>query len=301
MLATWINPAGISGALYPLNILQEYEFSLIENKSVWSVYNDGIDFLPAIYFKVAFGMLFMSWLYLAIKKRSNFSLANFLLALVFSAMAWLAIRNFAIFGYFALPLAAVNFRGLTIIGENVNSIKSNLIVSAVLILVSVILILISPVYFLSSDRGPRGIGLEKGTGAAAAFFLGENLHGPIFNNYDVGSYLIYYLYPRHRVFVDNRPEAYPASFVRDIYIPIQVDEYKWENIRNAYDFNVVFFNHHDLSVWGQEFIIRRVLDPMWAPVYFDKDVLILLNRYGPNQSTIRKYELPKERVLEKSE
>jgi hypothetical protein len=43
-----------------------------------------------------------------------------------------------------------------------------------------------------------------------------------------------------------------------------------------------------------------VLDPMWAPVYLDKDIIILAKRDGPNQPVIAKYELPKERVLMQS-
>ena len=45
-------------------------------------------------------------------------------------------------------------------------------------------------------------------------------------------------------------------------------------------------------------MIRRLLDSAWAPVYFDKNVLTLVRRNGPNQSAIAKYELPKERILE---
>jgi hypothetical protein len=298
-LATCLNPAGLAGAMYPFNILKEYELPVIENASVWSVKNKDLPFVPVIYFEILFGLLCVSWLYVTVKRGSNFSVANLLITLFFSAIGWWAIRNFAIFAYFALPLAAVNFRGLKINESNVYSLKSKLRVSAILLLLSLAMILIRPTYFLSSGRGPRGIGLEKGTDAAADFFLKENLQGPILNNYDVGSYLIYYLYPRHRVFVDNRPEAYPAAFFRDIYIPLQADEDRWEKIRRVYGFNVILFNHR--ALWGEQFIVRRVLDPMWAPVYLDKDIIILLKRYGPNQSTITKYELPKEKVLEKAE
>jgi hypothetical protein len=58
------------------------------------------------------------------------------------------------------------------------------------------------------------------------------------------------------------------------------------------------FNHHDRSRESQEFIVRRVLDPAWAPVYFDKDIIILVRRYGPNQSTVDRYEIAKDRILE---
>ena len=103
-----------------------------------------------------------------------------------------------------------------------------------------------------------------------------------------------------RVFVDNRPEAYPAAFFTDVYFPMQSDEAKWAAISRDYGFNAIVFNYRERSVRGEQFIVRRVLDPMWAPVYLDKDIIILAKRDGPNQPVIAKYELPKERVLMQS-
>ncbi|HEU4341290.1 MAG TPA: hypothetical protein VFU31_06945 [Candidatus Binatia bacterium] len=297
LLATCVNPAGISGAIYPFLILKEYEFPVIENYSIRAVLNAGFRFLPLPYFEIVFGLLCLSWLYAIVKNRSNLSLGNFVLSLIFSAMAWWAIRNLAFFAYFALPLAAVNLKGL--VGKE-DSPGTLLRVSVALVAIAFGLVAISPIYFVSSHRGRVGIGLEPANHAAAEFLLKQNIRGPIFNNYDVGGYLIYHLYPRHRVFVDNRPEAYPASFFSDVYFPLQIDEEKWQELSHTYGFNMICFNHRDRSVWAERFIVRRVLDPAWAPVFMDKDIIVLLKRYGPNQSVIETYELPKERVLERS-
>jgi hypothetical protein len=58
--------------------------------------------------------------------------------------------------------------------------------------------------------------------------IAKNLKGPIFNNFDIGSYLIFRLYNKslpagRQVFVDGRPEAYPASFFQITYILMQQD------------------------------------------------------------------------------
>lgn len=299
--ASCLNPAGLSGAIYPFLILKEYEFPVIENYSVQSVLKEGFEFLPLIYFTIAFGLLCVSWLYALVKNRSTVSLGNFLLSVILSVLAWWAIRNFALFAYFALPLAAVNLKNLQRNDDRVTSLGSMLKISGMLIVISLVLVLIKPISFLSSGRGRVGIGLEEANYAAADFFSKENLQGPIFNNYDVAGYLIYHLYPSHRVFVDNRPEAYPGSFFRDVYFPLQLNEEKWKNVNSVYGFNTIFFNHRDRSVWGEQFIVRRVLDPAWAPVFLDKHVIILLRRYGPNQSVIARYEIPKEKVLVKSQ
>jgi hypothetical protein len=181
--------------------------------------------------------------------------------------------------------------------DEVSSPRSMLKISAVLVAIAAVLIWINPVYLLSSGRGPRGVGLEAANNAAAEFFVKEKLQGPIYNNYDVGAYLIYFLYPDQRVFIDNRPEAYATAFFTDVYLPLHLNEQKWQSVSSSYGFNVLFFNHRDRSSWGEQFMIRRLLDPAWAPVYFDKSVLVLLRRNGPNQETIARFESPKEKIL----
>ena len=300
VIATGLNPAGVSGAIYPFLILNEYGVPVIENYSVGAVLQAGYNFLPLIYFVIIFGLLSLSWVYAVMKDRSSLSLGNFLLSTFFFAMAWAAIRNFAFFAYFALPLAAVNLKNLFGGQGKTSSLPSILKVSAALAGIAFLLIIIKPAYFISSNRGRVGIGLEEANGAAAEFLIKERIQGPIFNNFDVAGYLVYYLYPEHRVFVDNRPEAYPTTFFNDVYFPMQSDEAKWAAISSQYGFNVIVFNYRERSVQGEQFVIRRVLDPMWAPVYLDKDVIILAKRDGPNQPVIAKYELPKEKVLVQS-
>jgi hypothetical protein len=300
ILAACLNPAGISGVIYPFFILNEYGVPVIENYSVGAILRAGYNFLPLIYFVIIFSLISLSWVYAVIKNRSSLSLGNFLLSAFFFAMAWSAIRNFAFFAYFALPLAAVNLKNLLGEEDQTSLSPSILKVSAALIGIVFVLIMINPAYFVSSNRGRVGIGLEEANGAAAEFLQKEKVQGPIFNNFDVAGYLVYYLFPGQRVFVDNRPEAYPARFFTDIYFPMQSDEAKWADTSHDYGFNVIVFNYRERSARSEQFIVRRVLDPMWAPVYLDKNIIILAKRDGPNQPVIAKYELPKERVLMQS-
>ena len=297
VIATALNPAGIRGAIYPFFILNEYGVPVIENYSVGAILRAGYNLFPLTYFAIVFGVVSFSWIYAVIKNRSALSLGNFLLSAFFFAIAWSAIRNFAFFAYFALPLAAVNFKNVLGEKDKTSSFSSILKVSASLAGIAFLLVIIKPAYFVSSNRGRVGIGLEEANGAAGEFFLKEKIQGPIFNNFDVAGYLVYHLYPDHRVFVDNRPEAYPAAFFTDVYFPVQSDEAKWEAVSQHYGFNVIFFNYRERSMRGEQFIIRRVLDPLWAPVYLDKDIIILAKRDGPNRPVIARYELPKERVL----
>ena len=161
--AACLNPAGISGAIYPFFILNEYGVPVIENYSVGGILRAGYNFLPLIYFLIILGLVSLSWVYAVIKNRSSLSLGNFLLSAFFFTMAWSAIRNFAFFAYFALPLAAVNLKNF--LGEETKTVSSPSIlkVSAALIGVAFVLIMIKPAYFVSSNRGVLGLVWKKRT------------------------------------------------------------------------------------------------------------------------------------------
>ncbi len=298
--ASCINPAGLRGALYPLFIFQGYGFPVIENYSVPAILQAGFEFLPLTFFLIIIGLLFLSWLYVIVKDRSRFSVSNLVLSLLFAALAWWTIRNFVIFAFFALPLTAANFSTMAR-AQSWRWLNSPLGTLATVSGVAVLLLLINPAFFFAGGRGTFGIGLKEGNLAALKFFRSEHLKGPIFNTFDVGSYLTYGLYPRERVYVDNRPEAYPATFFSEEYFPLLVNEEKWRSHLFTNKFNIIVVNPSGHSAAAENFVIRRMLDPDWAPVFFDKEVLILARRFGANQPIIAKYELPREAVLQKAE
>lgn len=298
LLASCLNPAGVSGALYPLFIMQGYEFPVLENYSVPMVLRAGFNFLPLNYFLILAACLGLSWVYVFARDRSNVFYGNLLLSFIVIALAWWSIRNFGLFAYFALPLTAANLRNLA--NPRTISLWTRGRTSLILAGVSGFLFSISPIYFLGGGRGAFGIGLKEGNQAAAEFFRAEDLQGPVFNNFDVAGYLIYYFYPKERVFVDNRPEAYPAAFFRNEYFPLLQSETHWMRRSPEFGFNVVVLNHRDRSAATEQFIVRRVLDSAWAPVFFDRDLIILVKRYGSNQATIEKHELSKEQILARS-
>ena len=298
--ASCINPAGLRGAVYPLFIFQGYGFPIIENYSVPAILQAGFEFLPLTFFLIIIALLLLSWLYVIVKDRSRFPVGNFVLSVFFAALAWWTIRNFVIFAFFALPLTAANFSALAR-ARSWRWLNSSLGTMAAVSGVAVILLLINPPFFFAGGRGAFGIGLKESNLAALEFFRREHLQGPIFNTFDVGSYLTYGLYPGERVYVDNRPEAYPATFFSEDYFPLLVNEEKWRSHLVTNKFNVIVVNPSGHSAAAENFVIRRMLDPDWAAVFFDKEVLILARRFGANQTVIGKYELPREAVLQRAE
>jgi len=292
-LTALINPFGLKGLIYPFTIFRDYGYRIIENQSVWFLENLGIIKNPNLgLFKIVFAILVLSFVFLLIKNRQKFSIIYFCLTIVFSAMAWLAIRNFTLFGFFALLIIAYNIKN----GMRKKYKFNSLNIKFGLIFLCLAIFLIT--FFTHYQKLPLankefGFGLVKDNNQSAEFFREQNLKGPILNNYDIGSYLIYYLYPKEKVFTDNRPEAYSVSFFEQEYIPLQQDNNVWLEQDKLYNFNTIFFAYHDATPWAQKFLIERITDGLWAPVFADDYAIIFLKRNDLNQSIIKKYEMPR--------
>ena len=283
-LISFLNPFNISGLMYPFNIFKEYGYKIVENQSIFFLHRLDFNNPNILLFKISFILLFLSFLLVFLLNRKKFSIVLFIFSLVFGFMACFAIRNFTLFGLFAFLSICINLKLI------LDKIKFKENVKEVLIIISLLSIVLFGV-FNNFDYFKReiGIGLLGGNNNAAEFFKENDLKGPIFNNYDIGGYLIYHLYPE-KVFVDNRPEAYPVSFFTEEYIPMQEND----NVFINYDFNAIFFYYHDFTPWAQEFLIRKVDDSNWAPVFADSYSIIFLKRNELNKELIHKFELPKE-------
>ncbi len=294
ILACLINPFGIRGITCPFTIWRNYGYRLVENQSLVFLEKLNIINNPNfLVFKIVFSLLVLSFILVLLKNRRSFPLINLFLAIGFSAMAWLALRNFTIFGFFALPIIATNLKT-----SFPNKIKFNYSPNLFAFL-SLVIFIFSAAFFGNAQyyslyKNNLGLGARAGNSAAAQFFQEEKIAGPIFNNYDLGGYLIYYLYPEEPVFVDNRPEAYPASFFKETYIPLQDDESFWQEQKEEYNFNALFFYYHDATPWGQKFLIARVNDSEWVPVFVDQNNIIFVKNNEQNQNIIQKYQIPRE-------
>lgn len=128
-----------------------------------------------------------------------------------------------------------------------------------------------------------GFGQNASYQKGVDFFLAEKVPGPIFNNFDIGGYLDYRLYPERRVFVDNRPEAFPVSFFAETYKPMQLDEEKWHYQEKKWGFQTVIWSHSDITDWGKSFldIISRQKD--WDVVYLDQRMVIYQKKPSPEK------------------
>jgi len=289
IFAALVNPFGWKGLVYPLEIFKNYGYTIVENKSVWFVENYGIVNSNFMLIKAVLILMILSFVLMFAINRKKISVPYLIFAIFFGTIGWLAIRNFTLLGFFALPILALNFENIFTPGRKDNlPVKENGI--AVIFITIAVIAIFANYKFISLHLGGRGIGLLQGNEAAAEFLKNENFSGPIFNNYDIGGYLIWSLPARNalhsdagglkneKVFVDNRPEAYPDSFFSQIYKPMQENPEIFEKIDQEYGFQAIVFSRNDITPWGVTFLklIRENKD--WRKVFEDNFVIVFLKK-----------------------
>ena len=69
---------------------------------------------------------------------------------------------------------------------------------------------------------------------------------------------------------------------------MQESENEWQKQDKIYNFNAIFFFRNDATPWGQNFLISRINDPTWAPIFVDQYTIIFLKKTSQNQKIIDK-------------
>lgn len=287
ILISFVNPFTYQALLEPLNIFREYPYMLVENQSIFFMHKR----FPAstIYyyfdFYVLLFLVFAFWHF----KKSQLSYKEFfkrnlvwvLISAVYMLLAIKVQRAIPVFVLQSVVIFAAVFK------DKIALLQKNFVTEFVLVIV------LCTQFFawkVELERY-RVNGLGPFMQNSAKFFKEAKLSGPIFNNYDIGGYLIYHLFPYERVFIDNRPESYSREFFKEVYEPMQSSEEKWQQMQEKYGFNVIFFMRRDFTEFAQPFLIKRIADPEWVPVFANFWTIILVKNNEKNADVIAKYKL----------
>lgn len=274
LFASFLNPLGIKGAFYPLRIFENYGYLVLENQSIFYL-DKLIDYPAGIFFKLSLGVVVLSFLLRwFLGKDRKFVWSEIFLGVFVGFLAWRAVRNFSLFSFVSWFLFSSNLIFLHAKDKG-NSSGEFFFCFLGGMIIFMALFFLKPSFWIYKGKN-FGLGLVEGGEKAGNFFKEKKISGPVFNDYDIGSYLIYYLYPDQKVFVDNRPEAYPRNFFSEIYIPMQEDEEIWKKMEKKYNFSSIFFYKHDLTPWAKSFLSRRLKDVDWKVVYADEYAVILV-------------------------
>lgn len=300
--ATLINPHGLAGALYPLAILKEYAYGVVENEPLINILVYGWERVMIFY-------IFLSSVVLAgiglVRRYKVWKKKIFdgLLLTFFGYLAWTMHRNLNFYALALLPILAQNFP----IGFN--GVKDLPGTWRRLLAMGAMAVLFLGIYGVQSNQlyrlmdSSRRFGLEVSPAAeeAVKFVKDTKISGPIFNNFEIGSYLIWKLYPGEKVFVDGRPEAYSASFFNEIYKPMLGDEQKWQALSQQYGINYIFFNHNSLSDNAQKFLSRINKDARWQLVFINETTVIYAKNEDKNQEIINRYKINQANIFNRTE
>ncbi len=299
IVAALANPAGIYGLLYPLHIFGNYGYDIAENLSLagiadrhWSWTYDL--FLALLGLSAAVCL----WRWLGQKTthkpgqktahkpaktpaRQPFWPQAALLAIL-GLGGVVMIRNQPLFCLLMVPLLA------ELLGDLKGGVKQNWVQWVAMGACGVGLLCVATE---AQERSSNfGLGLKPGVNNAAEFLRANGITGPLFNDFDIGGYLIYNGY---QVFVDGRPEAYPPGFFQNDYIPALSDSAVWERLDGKYHFNAIVISLQDGFPPIEKFILTRVRDGEWAPVYTDFYSLIFVRRNDQNAAVIRDHLIPR--------
>ena len=302
-----INPFFIEGLLAPFTIFKEYGYMISENQSVLFMQKK-FDVPLYIIYETELIILLILLLITIFQNKIKSYLFLFLPLLAFGFLGFMAVRCIPLFALISIPSGAFLIENIL---RYFDERKKKIILNVLVVLSLVIIVAgvqngystnkennkkgaryIEPFYF-SPIKYTTGIGLLPDINKAADFFITNNVKGPVFNDYDIGGYLIYHLYGREKVFVDNRPEAYSVDFFQNTYIPMQQDFDIFRQQEQKYHFNCIWFYLHEDSPWANNFLLHLIEQPDYAPVFSDGLTVIFLKRNGQNAKIIQKFEIDK--------
>ncbi|MDO8669679.1 MAG: hypothetical protein Q7K65_05290 [Candidatus Buchananbacteria bacterium] len=283
-LVNFINPTSWVGALYPVFVFNNYAIPILENISPFGL---GAYSYPSLaLWALSIGMVISVIGFIVNRKKIKNNIFELGIIIIGVILALIMIRNVPIFALIMLP---VNIKNFYEAGFRPNN---KAIVFGIIILLFILIQYVTNSKIYEMARYNRTFGLNIPTyGENAIRFIKENnLHGPIFNNINAGSYLIWKL-PEEKVFVDTRPEAYPDYFIRDEYIAMQKDPEKWETYSEKYNINLVFYAWIETKYtdWANAFLKNISNNKNWGLVYLDDNITIFLKNTPENSEIIEKY------------
>lgn len=265
-----INPNGLNGLVYPLNVNANYGYTIVENQTMFLL--ESINFKDPNFLFVklsAFLIILSSAVAFASRK---FELKNILLATVGLGLAFLNVRSFPYLVFISLPSVLANFPTFQFRGF----IKALTFITIPFLILEAYFYLNGYYYRFNDQPVKPGLEFRESGKEALDFLISKDLPQPIFNNFDIGSYILYRSYPKYRVFVDGRPEAYPTQFFTGVYIPSQSDYKNFKEVEKIYGFKTIIFSHTDQTPWARTFLQNVLKDETWKLIYIDDFMLVLV-------------------------
>ena len=287
-VATLLNPYGIDylKTLFPAVMMAMGSQSHVGpyDKAIWA----SISLWPYLKnMKIAFFFISLtSWLmtfmmasilflsvYEFVKKKS----LDFTLLIISVALYWKGMEIGRMSCFFSIAFFFVFFYGL------IHRLKiKNMTGKATLLSLFVLIFFLSSVLYINTkyqaDSKWFGQGLDDFAPVEEVVFLKQHkLNGLIFNDYLIGGYLIWKLYPDYKVFIDSRNGPYLKEVSPDYFdftLRSVVTREDIRRFREKYPFNIAIFHYREMPL-----IFSFLGDGNeWRLLYFGKNAAVLVHQ-----------------------
>jgi tetratricopeptide (TPR) repeat protein len=298
---SFLNPYSYKGALYPLCVT----FNSLGKSSVFFRYIR--ELLPTWWvgsrsFSTYYLFIVLS-LTVFLLNFKKLNVAHFIAWLIFVFMSVRVNRNVIFFNFFAfLTTTDILIKGFGI--KKFNFIENWFGKSVVLLKYIIIIILIywtikdcdsllnSRYYIFQEYRiksSLLGVAANEYPDKAADFILKNNLPDNVFNLFNYGSYLIYRFFPKKKVFIDGRTEAYGDEFFQNYQKIVNLDASAVNSLFKKYDINTILLSGGGFDIGNLAAYFFN--EKGWALVYLDGYSLVFLRVTPQNNTLVNKLKI----------
>lgn len=280
--AILLNPQFIKGALYPFSVFQNYGYKVIENYNFIIALQQHAD-ITFLYFSISVILLWTG----TIIFRKKLSVIDILLIALFTFLAFSAVRNFSLFviGTF-IPAVKIVVMSLNLLEKR---FSESMLQNIKIMLTFLLLIFITPAIIWGYTVHSSGLGVLDDARIGVDLLKKHQISGPMYNNYNIGNYLIYSYYPQEKVFVHGSPEAYPKDFFSHSYYPIETS---YEDFKKASkNFNIIIYDHVNQNTNNNPLLTNLIKSQEWSLVFVNNRLVIFVKNIPENQSFLNKYTI----------
>lgn len=302
-LVCLINPLGIHGAIYPINVAlhlnqdaQIFFKHIVElarpitAANIWTQEN--------AYYKLILAVSFYSF----VLNRRHIDWRVVLVWLFFVLFSLAALRNMVFMGVVGYWALLINSRQLTL--ESISPLRFidsrfkliTAIVFKILFIGWVINLSVSLANngYFDFDTYERkgefeGVSKRNFPYKAVDFLVKNQVKGNFFNDFNSGSYLIGRTYPNIKVFIDGRTEVYGSDFFKQYQLIWKEGNKKvFDQFAAKYNITGAFLNSFNQDIPAKCIRMFYRLKG-WRIIYFDDDALILVKDIPQHAALIKKF------------
>lgn len=308
--ATFVNPYGINGARYPIDVLAQVADPTSVIRTIIGEMQPPFNFSYTYAVTYTWALIWLSGLSWVLNiRRLRFSrLIFYVVSIMFLSKA---LRNMPFFGVPGAVFLALNVNEAW--PETVRFLRQRVIPEALLVakwasqtglaalLVFFCVWIVSDRFYVYDVAGIRyGLGYtrQKFSMGAVEFVRDNPVKGNLFNSFGMGGLCMWKLYPEERpgpdgkprlyyggrrLFIDGRAELYGGPFVKK-YNSSMSKEKLWKEFDDKFNFQIVFVNWQASDT--RPLMARLYRDPEWALCYGDGVGYVYVRNTPENRAII---------------